>query len=289
MKSILLFPLLLATAVMAQEPDSSSALFSMREAERNFARESVMIGRNASFAENFADESAIFTGRWITNGKQYSKEGKSSPIVLKWEPEFMDISASRDFGISTGPWEVQEYRPNTPPLSTGYFLTVWKRQPDGVWKVILDGGSTTPAPKNPQHIFIFPQGADKVVIDPLIINVDLLRKELSEREKQILIEWGKNPTPSTYASFLESGARIQLNGHLPTTNTDTINVLISRLNKSMIWKREGAGAATSGDMGFTYGLLETPGKSKLSGHYIRIWKKETGANWKIALEMLNID
>jgi len=289
MKSILLFPLLLATAAMAQEPDSSSALFSMREAERNFARLSVMIGRNASFTENFADESAIFTGRWITNGKQYSKEGKSSPIVLKWEPEFMDISASRDFGISTGPWEVQEYRPNTPPLSTGYFLTVWKRQPDGVWKVILDGGSTTPAPKNPQHIFIFPQGADKVVIDPLIINVDLLRKELSEREKQILIEWGKNPTPSTYASFLESGARIQLNGHLPTTNTDTINVLISRLNKSMIWKREGAGAATSGDMGFTYGLLETPGKSKLSGHYIRIWKKETGANWKIALEMLNID
>jgi len=289
MKSILLFPLLLATAAMAQEPDSSSALFSMREAERNFARASVMIGRNASFAENFADESAIFTGRWITNGKQYSKEGKSSPIVLKWEPEFMDISASRDFGISTGPWEVQEYRPNTPPLSTGYFLTVWKRQPDGVWKVILDGGSTTPAPKNPQHIFIFPQGADKVVIDPLIINVDLLRKELSEREKQILIEWGKNPNPSTYASYLASGARIQLNGHLPTTNTDTINVLISSLNKSMIWKREGAGAATSGDLGFTYGILEFPGNSKASGHYVRIWKKEPGANWKIALEMLNID
>jgi len=289
MKSILLFPLLLATAAMAQEPDSSSALFSMREAERNFARASVMIGRNASFAENFADESAIFTGRWITNGKQYSKEGKSSPIVLKWEPEFMDISASRDFGISTGPWEVQEYRPNTPPLSTGYFLTVWKRQPDGVWKVILDGGSTTPAPKNPQHIFTFPKGADKVVINPPVVNVELLHKELSEREKQILIEWGENPTPSTYSSFLTTGARMQLNGHLPTTNTDTINVLISRLNKSMIWKREGAGAATSGDMGFTYGLLETPGKSKLSGHYIRIWKKETGANWKIALEMLNID
>ena len=132
MKSILLLPLLLATAAMAQEPDSSSALFSMRDAERNFARLSVMIGRNASFAENFADESAIFTGRWITNGKQYSKEGKSSPIVLKWEPEFMDISASRDFGISTGPWEVQEYRPNTLPLNTGYYLTVWKRQVDGV-------------------------------------------------------------------------------------------------------------------------------------------------------------
>ena len=119
MKSIFLFPLLLASSVMAQEPDSSSALYSMRDAERNFARASVMYGRNAAFVENFADESVIFTDRWLTNGKQFSKERKPTPVVLKWEPEFMDISESRDFGISTGPWEAQEYRPNTAPLSNG--------------------------------------------------------------------------------------------------------------------------------------------------------------------------
>src|SRR5664280_2588226 len=105
---------------MAQEPDSTSALFSLRETEKNFARSSVMIGRNAAFAEYFADESVIFTDRWITNGKQFSKNQKASPVVLKWEPEFMDISGSRDFGISTGPWEVQEYRPNTLPLCLLY-------------------------------------------------------------------------------------------------------------------------------------------------------------------------
>jgi len=104
---------------MAQEPDSSSALFSMRDAERNFARSSVMYGRNTAFVENFAEESVIFTDRWLTNGKQFSKERKPTPVVLKWEPEFMDISGSRDFGISTGPWEAQEYRPNTAPLSNG--------------------------------------------------------------------------------------------------------------------------------------------------------------------------
>ena len=155
MKSILLFHLLLASSVMAQEPDSSSALFRMRDAERNFARASVMFGRNTAFAENFAEESVIFTDRWLTNGKQFSKDRKPTPIVLKWEPEFMDISDSRDFGISTGPWEAQEYRPNTVPVSTGYFLTVWKMQTDGVWKVILDAGSTYPCTiwKKP-HIFI---------------------------------------------------------------------------------------------------------------------------------------
>src|SRR5664280_1806953 len=109
MKTLFLLPILLTSSLLAQEPDSTSALYGMREAEKNFAKASVMIGRNAAFAEYFAEESVIFTDKWITNGKQFSKEGKPSPIVLKWEPEFMDIASSRDFGISTGPWEVQEY------------------------------------------------------------------------------------------------------------------------------------------------------------------------------------
>lgn len=290
MKSLFLFPLLLATAAFAQEPDSTSSLFSMREAEINFARASVMIGRNAAFAENFAEESVLFTDKWITNGKQYSKERKATPVVLKWEPEFMDISASRDFGISTGPWEAQEYRPNTPPLFTGYYVTVWKRQTDGVWKVILDGGSTTPPVKNKLHTFSYPEGADKALPNSPVMKPEVLRKELFDTETQVLTEWKKNPSPSIYSSFLEPKARLQLNGHLPTSDPDTISVLIARLNKNMIWKTTGAGAASSGDLGFTYGLLETPGEVKSTvGHYVRIWKKHTGGTWKIYLEMLNID
>ena len=161
MKSLLFLPLFFASSVLAQEPDSSSSLFSMREAEWNFARQSVMFGRNAAFVENLAEYSVMFTAKWVTNSLQLWKERKAVPVVLKWEPEFMDIAASRDFGISTGPWEAQEFRPNTKPLSTGYFLTVWKKQSDGVWKVILDAGSDTPPVKDTPHKFVFPAGADK--------------------------------------------------------------------------------------------------------------------------------
>jgi ketosteroid isomerase-like protein len=290
MKSILLFPLLLTSSVMAQEPDSSSALFSMRYAERNFARASVMYGRNAAFVENFADESVIFSDRWLTNGKQFSKERKPTPVVLKWEPEFMDISGSRDFGISTGPWEAQEYRPNTAPLSTGYYLTVWKMQSDGLWKVILDAGSTSPAPPGKIHTFSFPSGADKPIPNPPVIKVELICKELLEREKLILSEWKKSPLNSTYFSFLAPNVRMQRNGHLPTTNTDTINVWIDHLDKTLLWKSNGAGAATSGDLGFTYGLIETAGNPEITkGHYVRIWRKRPGANWNIILEMMSFD
>ena len=38
------------------------------------------------------------------------------------------------------------------------------------------------------------------------------------------MEWKKNPEASTYLSFLETGARVQRNDHLPTTNTDSIKL-----------------------------------------------------------------
>jgi ketosteroid isomerase-like protein len=287
----LIIPLLfLAAGAMAQEPDSSSALSSMRDAERNFARASVMIGRNAAFAENFAEVSAIFTDKWITNGKQYSHDRKASPVVLKWEPEFMDISASRDFGISTGPWEAQEYRPNTHPIATGYFLTVWKKESDGKWKVILDGGSSTPAVKTNLHHFYFSAGADKPVLYPPVVKEEIAYHELSVMEETIQKEWDKNPLPSTYFSFLSPLVRIQLSGHLPTTNRDSINMMVSGFDKSMKWKTAGLGAATSGDLGYTYGILELrSNQTKNIGHYVRIWKKQPATGWKIILEMLNID
>jgi ketosteroid isomerase-like protein len=290
MKSILLFPLLLGTSLMAQEPDSSSALFSMREAEQNFAKASVMYGRNSAFFEYFADESVLFTDKWITTGKQYSKDRKAAPVVLKWEPEYMDIAASRDFGFSTGPWEVQEYRPGTPPLYTGYFLTVWKKQADGTWKVILDGGGTTPAKKDHKHSFSFPAGADKPVLNRPILNTGLLSKELIDKENQFLQDWKNSHLTSTYNTYLALNSRLQISGHLPTNNTDSINALISHFDKSFVWNTSGSGAATSGDMGFTFGLLVTQDKPEITkGHYVRIWKKQPGAGWKIVMEMMNMN
>lgn len=290
MKIISLLTLIMASPLIAQEPDTSSALFNLREAELNFARESVMLGRNASFVENFADKSVIFTDKWITYGKRFSKDQKALPLVLKWEPEFIDISLSRDFGFSTGPWEAQEYRPNTAPVATGYYLTVWKKQPDGVWKVILDGGSTTPAVINPRHDFSFPPGADKPVTKVPTVNIEISCREMLNMEKQIMLDWQKESGIKSYTDFFAPDARLQSTIHVPTTNADTIKHLISLLPKNLYWESTGAGAATSGDMGYTYGLLRITGnKEMIKGHYVRIWKRKPGENWRIAMEMINAD
>jgi len=290
MRPIILIFLIASLPVFAQKPDSTSALNSMLNAELSFAKSSVTHGRKAAFVENFAEESVVFTNEWITNGKQYSSERKETPAVLKWEPEFMDISRSRDFGISTGPWEMQDYHPNTQPISTGYFLTVWKKQPDGVWKVILDAGSETPPPVANQHKISFPAGADKPVVNTLSINPSKASDELLEREKQILSIWTNNPVASTYASFLAADARVQIGGELPKIKRDSINIWLSKLDKNLIWRTKGCSAASSADLAFTYGNFEIHGVSGSSyGHYVRIWKKQPNGKWLITIEMMDTD
>ncbi len=290
MRLITLIFLIVSLPAYAQKPDSTSALNSMLNAELGFAQSSVKHGLNAAFVENFTEESVLFTSEWITNGKHYYQQRKETPVVLKWEPEFMDISLSRDFGISTGPWEMQDYRPNTEPLSTGYFLTVWKKQPDGIWKVILDAGSQTPPPAANMHKISFPAGADKQVANPININPSKASTELLEREKQALGIWTSNPVASTYASFLAADARIQIGGELPKVKRDDINIWLSKLAKNMTWTTKGCGAASSADLGFTYGTFEiynATGSSK--GHYVHIWKRQPDGKWLIIIEMRNVD
>jgi ketosteroid isomerase-like protein len=290
MKSSIIFLLLIAAPLSGQEPDSSSAIFQMRETERNFARSSVMYGRNVAFAAYFTEKSMIFTNKWITNGREYSKKRKPIPVVLKWEPEFMDIAESRDFGVSTGPWESQEYRPNTSPLSTGYFLTVWKKSSAGKWQVILDGGSTTPVKSSHNHEFHFPLGSDKSVSNHSRTDVSSTCKELIAREEQFLELWKLNPAPAVYKSFLSPHVRMQKNGHLPSADPDTVSLWTGQIDKSLRWSTSGCDAAGSGDMGFTCGIIE--GRSdtgEVKGHYVRIWRKLADDKWYIILEMMNIE
>jgi hypothetical protein len=153
--------------------------------------------------------------------------------------------------------------------------------------VILDGGSETPVTKNTGHNFTFPSGADKPVSDPPA-NIGQMKQELIEKEKQFQAEWKKSP--GSFTSQLTPDARIQLNRHLPTTNRDSISVWINKLDKSLVWQAVGSGSASSGDLGYTYGVLKVlENPDVLKGHYVRIWKKHTGSGWLVEIEMINID
>ena len=60
-------------------------------------------------------------------------------FMLTWEPLDADISKSGDLGYTYGLYTSLIKSDNS--LSRGKYVTVWKKQADGSWKYVLDGGN----------------------------------------------------------------------------------------------------------------------------------------------------
>jgi ketosteroid isomerase-like protein len=67
---------------------------------------------------------------------------------LIWTPVGADISNSGDLGYTFGTYEFHSKdKDGKPSVDYGKYTSIWKKQADGSWKVVLDMGNASPAPK----------------------------------------------------------------------------------------------------------------------------------------------
>jgi ketosteroid isomerase-like protein len=66
---------------------------------------------------------------------------------LEWHPEQVEVARSGELGYTTGTytWTFKDAS-GKPAFDKGKYLTVWKKQQDGSWKVLLDMFNTDMAP-----------------------------------------------------------------------------------------------------------------------------------------------
>jgi ketosteroid isomerase-like protein len=64
---------------------------------------------------------------------------------LTWTPVGADIAASGDLGYTYGNYEFQtKDESGKPVVDHGHYTSIWKKQKDGSWKVVLDMGNAGP-------------------------------------------------------------------------------------------------------------------------------------------------
>jgi len=119
---------------------------------------SEIVAADKAFAERSAKDGpkAAFLAYISTDGKLLSDTRAGADAVntlfkqlpptatLSWEPSFVDVSSSGDLGYTWGRYvlNVPNAKPGQPPYEKrGTYVTIWKRQPGGGWKVVLDGGN----------------------------------------------------------------------------------------------------------------------------------------------------
>jgi ketosteroid isomerase-like protein len=78
--------------------------------------------------------------------------GPDTPgISLTWSALFTDVSDDGTLGYNYGRYEARSPGPDGKErVRGGFFLTIWKRQPDGSWKYVMDNGAADrPVPPVP--------------------------------------------------------------------------------------------------------------------------------------------
>jgi len=66
---------------------------------------------------------------------------------LTWTPAFADISDSGDLAYTYGKYEFRVTgKDGKSSTAYGNYTTIWKRQADGQWKVVLDTANSGPLP-----------------------------------------------------------------------------------------------------------------------------------------------
>ena len=114
----------------------------MIAADSAFAARSAAVGAAIAFAEYVADDGISLGAAGAPACGKHEVGAQLdgvAPSAFEWSPIFGDASA--DLGYTVGTATIRGER----GVHYSKYLTVWKRQRDGAWRFVVDGGNAAPA------------------------------------------------------------------------------------------------------------------------------------------------
>jgi ketosteroid isomerase-like protein len=257
--------MLIAALLSLAAADLPKPLTEMADTERAFARRAAQVGVRDSFLEFFADD-AIRFGEGPEPARPYLQQVKAQPpsvVELLWEPRVGDVAASGELGWLSGPASRIVHGADVPVTELAYF-SIWKRQANGAFRVLIDQGITTPSAPD------FADGFTRVDAR------DRYAGSAADAEKKLAAA-DRDATPP-----LAADGRLYRDGVLPLVgDAARARQGAERARRTTSLHAE---AARSGDVGFTYGRYEHAPDDE-TGHYVRVWSRTRSGAWKVALEV----
>jgi ketosteroid isomerase-like protein len=129
----------------------ADAVRQVREADSAFALAADLQGTGIAFATYVAPQGVVFSGSEIVIGTDAVRalydEQQRAGGTLNWRPVYADAVESGDLGWTVGEYVFTGRGINGSVVQRfGKYLTIWKKQPDGDWRFVVDGGNPSPTP-----------------------------------------------------------------------------------------------------------------------------------------------
>jgi ketosteroid isomerase-like protein len=257
------------------------ALRGMVQAEYAFADKARASVRGA-FLDNLAPDSWVLQPR-PERGRAVYMTAKESTAQLQWYPALAGIAGSGDLGFSTGPWE---YTATNGAKATGHFLTVWRRDAECRWSVVLDGGISNDAAANGEPKL----APDQVSYTPSAPPPQRLIAE--DAPNHAVSDFQSGAEKAGFAAALRTYARIAdfrfyTDDRPPMDGVPAASDYLAAHPVSGAFQEVARGKAADSTLLYTVGeLLDSHGQATHS--YVQIWQYQPKvANWGLRLLLID--
>lgn len=282
--AVLLLAAAPAPAADAPMPADQAAMVA---AERDFVKLAAERGFRDSFYHYFSPDGIAFGPHPFRTRLALARQPSSpGPMGAVWAPVWGDISQAGDLGWNTGPLLFEARPAQNRPERHGMFFSVWKKQADGTWRVVLDLGSDTPGPVVALDA-PYQTSWRQVAGRPAVVDVAQAAAELLAVERELLADMQAGSTGQAYARRLADDARVHRPGDMPIVGRAALDGWLAGQSQSQGGSPLAAEVARSGDLGYAYGSYQGGGDRPAAGYYARVWKRDAAGNWRIVLDTVS--
>jgi len=260
-------------AAAQAQASAPAAAQQIDDAERAFAQLVAQSGIAPGFRQYAAPDAVMFLPD--PTPAQPALAGARWPGELLWRAQYVAVAASGDLAFSAGPSLLR----GGGKASGGFYVTIWRRQPDGGWKFVLDQGADMPA-----AIWAAP-------LRPLtVVSAESPAGPPSDE--------GMREADGSLNAALPRGAADAFGARL-----DDQAILVRAMRSVAQGKRRalalvadsspilealtlGGSRSTDGSFGYTYGRARWSGPTgPQTGYYVRVWRA-TPQGWRLLADQL---
>lgn len=250
------------------------------EAERAFAADADTRGLWTAFRKALAWDAVIFrpgpvmAQTWLAD--------RPDPVgKLEWAPAIAETACSGDLGWDTGPF-IQTA--GNGRKSYGHFLSMWRRDGDGPWRVVADHGITHAGPVQLPRTTATPAGVP-ACRDSDTNPVDDANPGLKASKQAFMLMAAQN-VADAYARWGAPDLRLHRDNSLPATDPAATRALLARGPQSMTMLEAGGDISRDRRLSYDYGTVEwQKGDLAYKGHWLRVWRRMP-EGWRIAVDQI---
>jgi hypothetical protein len=281
MRPIAAFTLsVLSVAFTGTSPAAESEPTSVVDAEYAFAQSAKPLGVRGAFLKWLAPDSIICSPAPV-NGVVSTTAGEANADTLQWYPAFSQTAGSGDIGYTTGPWKYRSA--DGKAVAQGTFLSVWRKQPDDTWRVVLDCGVSHAKPE-----------ADLAALKSSPAPTPKAKAAAAWREPVGTAEarFTTAATADSKAALKSFGAadvRVMARGVPVAVGIDAGQALLRGQKLGTVWGHAFAAQSEDGTLGYAWGYIGDAQSETPTAAYVNVWQRvNADAPWKIVAQSLQV-